>query len=131
MSREQVVHPLAGQRIDDEEVRGRRRALRAGILDPLRGGGNLRQRRGERVRPPGGARPVVRGLSSSAAYSRVRLIAICAIMAAIGARITIASVPIAPRPPLLSREPPKNSANCASMEIAPAMVAVMVIVSVS
>ena len=76
-------------------------------------------------------RPVVRAPSSSAAYSRVRLIAICTIMAAIGARITIASVPITPRPLLLSREPPKNSPNCASMEIAPAMVAVMVIVSVS
>src|SRR6516225_9660205 len=36
MGREQVVHPLAGQRIDDEEVRGRRRALRAGVLDRLR-----------------------------------------------------------------------------------------------
>src|SRR5499426_3971972 len=68
--------------------------------------------------------PVVRAPSSSAAYSRVRLIAICTIMAAIGARITIASVPITPSPLLLSRWPPKNSPNCASMEMAPAMVAV-------
>src|SRR5262249_25484283 len=55
MGREQVVHPVAGQRIDDEEMRGRRRALGGGVLDHLRGGGNLRQRRRERVRLSGGA----------------------------------------------------------------------------
>ena len=54
-------------------------------------------------------------------------------MAAIGARITIASVPMMPMPPplLLSRLPPKNMPNCASIEIAPAMVAVIVMISVS
>src|SRR6478609_8004504 len=53
-------------------------------------------------------------------------------MAAIGARIIIAIVPIAPRPLLLSRcPPPNNIPNCASIEIAPAMVAVIVMVSVS
>ena len=52
-------------------------------------------------------------------------------MAAIGARITIAMVPIMPRPLLLSRLPPKNMPNCASIEIAPAIVAVIVMVSVS
>jgi hypothetical protein len=46
---------VAGQRIDDEEMRGRRRALGGRVLDRLRGGGNLRQRRRERVRLPGGA----------------------------------------------------------------------------
>src|SRR2546428_5701293 len=126
MGREQVVHAVAGQRMEDEEMRGRRRALRGGVLDRLRGGGDLRQRRRKRVGPPGGA-----GAEFVGAYSRVRLIAICTIMAAIGARITIASVPTTPSPLLLSRWPPKNSPNCASMEMAPAMVAVMVIVSVS
>ena len=62
----------------------------------------------------------------------MRLIAICTSMAAIGARITIASVPMMPMPPLLlSRLPPKNMPNCASIEIAPAMVAVIVMISVS
>ena len=43
----------------------------------------------------------------------------------------MASVPIIPMPLLLSRLPPKNRPNCASMEIAPAIVAVIVMVSVS
>src|SRR5688572_7306763 len=51
----------------------------------------------------------------SAAYSRVRLMAICTSMAAIGARITMASVPISPKP-LLLRLPPKNMPNCASID---------------
>src|SRR5262249_5618004 len=55
MGREQVVHAVAGQRIDDEEMGGCRRALGGRVLDRLRGGGNLRQRRRERVRLPGGA----------------------------------------------------------------------------
>ena len=36
-----------------------------------------------------------------------------------------------PMPLLLSRLPPKNMPNCASIEIAPAMVAVIVMISVS
>ncbi len=52
MGREQIVHPAVGQRIDDEQMRGRRIALRARVLDLLRGAGNLDQRRGERVGPP-------------------------------------------------------------------------------
>jgi hypothetical protein len=43
----------------------------------------------------------------------------------------MASVPMMPIPLLLSRLPPKNMPNWASIEIAPAIVAVMVIVSVS
>ena len=43
----------------------------------------------------------------------------------------MATVPTTPSPLLLSRWPPKNSPNCASMEMAPAMVAVIVMVSVS
>ena len=39
--------------------------------------------------------------------------------------------PMMPGPWLLSRLPPKNMPNCATIEIAPAMVAVMVISSVS
>ena len=61
----------------------------------------------------------------SAEYSRVRLIAICTSMAAIGARITMASVPMIPKPLLLLRLPPKNMPNCAIIEIAPASVAVI------
>ena len=67
---------------------------------------------------------------SSAAYSRVRLIAICTSMAASGARIIIAIEPMMPGP-LLSRLPPKNMPNWAIIEIAPAMVAVIVMISVS
>src|SRR6476661_5044979 len=37
MGREQVVNPVAGERIDNEEMRGRRVALRSGILDLLGG----------------------------------------------------------------------------------------------
>jgi hypothetical protein len=64
----------------------------------------------------------------------VRLIAICTIMAASGAKISINTEPIIPSPLLLSRsraKPPKNMPICANMEIAPAIVAVIVIVSVS
>ena len=73
----------------------------------------------------------MRAPRSSAAYSRVRLIAICTSMAPSGARINIAIEPMMPGPWLLSRLPPKNMPNCATIEIAPAMVAVTVISSVS
>src|SRR6476619_1494467 len=64
----------------------------------------------------------MRAPRSSAAYSRVRLIAICTSMAPSGARIISAIEPMMPGPLLLSRWPPKNMPNCASIEIAPAMV---------
>ena len=75
--------------------------------------------------------PAMRAPRSSAAYSRVRLIAICTSMAANGAKIIITIEPMMPGPLLLSRWPPKNMPNCATMEMAPAIVAVMVISSVS
>lgn len=65
----------------------------------------------------------------SAAYSLVRLIAICTRAAAIGAIIIVAITPIIPRG--LLRLLPKNIAKLASIEIAPAIVAVMVIIRVS
>jgi hypothetical protein len=75
--------------------------------------------------------PQMRAPRLSAAYSRVRLIAICTSMAANGARIIIRIEPTMPGPELLSRWPVKNMPNCAIMEMAPAMVAVIVINSVS
>ena len=65
----------------------------------------------------------------SAAYSRVRDIADCTRMAASGARIMISMVP--PMPSGLLRFPPKNRVKFARIEIAPATMAVMVIISVS
>ncbi len=66
----------------------------------------------------------------SAEYSRVRLIIAWISIAAMGAKIAASSVPIIPIQPL-SRPPPKNMPNCASIDIAPATVAATVIVSVS
>src|SRR5215475_10251728 len=43
MGREQVIYPLARQRIDDEEMRGGWRAFGGRIGDGLRSGGNLDQ----------------------------------------------------------------------------------------
>src|SRR4051794_6998406 len=71
VGREQVVDPVVGERIDNEEMRGRRVALRGGVLDLLGGIRDLDQRRCQRVRPS-----EMRAPRSSAAYSRVRLIAI-------------------------------------------------------
>ena len=68
----------------------------------------------------------------SAAYSRVRLIAICTSMAANGAMIIVASTPMTPKGLLrLSRLPPNRKAKLPSIEIAPASVAVTVMISVS
>ena len=76
--------------------------------------------------------PAMRAPRSSAAYSRVRLIAICTSMAAKRRQDHHQRCePMMPGPWLLSRLPPKNMPNCATIEIAPAMVAVMVISSVS
>ena len=69
----------------------------------------------------------------SAWYSRERLIAICTSMAASGARMIAAIVPIQPTW-LFSRLPPNSAPNCrycASMETAPPMVAATAMVSVS
>ncbi len=70
----------------------------------------------------------------SAEYSRERLIAICTSMAASGATRMATSVPMMPTPPRSSRWPPNimpNCMYCASMEMAPPMVAAIVMVSVS
>ena len=92
MGREQVVHAVAGERIDDEQVRGRRAcARRVGFSICCAAPEILAS-----AEASASGRPQMRAPSSSAAYSRVRLIAICTSMAAIGARITIAMVPITP-----------------------------------
>ena len=75
--------------------------------------------------------PQISAPRRSAEYSRVRLIAICTIAAASGATIIATSTPMMPSGLLLSRLPPKKNAKLPSMEIAPASVAVIVMVSVS
>ena len=96
------------------------------VWDRFRYARDFDERGGECVR-----RPLMRAPRLSAAYSRLRLIAICTTMAASGARMSMSTEPTMPRP-LLSRLPPrKNIPNCASIEMAPAIVAVMVIVRVS
>ncbi len=77
-------------------------------------------------------RPSISAPPRSASYSREREMAICTSIAASGARTTINMVPMKPKGLLLSRFPPPNSRpKLASMEMAPAMVAVMVMVRVS
>jgi hypothetical protein len=126
MGGEKVVHPTARQRVDDKERRGRRVSLSGIVWNFFRYARDFDERRSECA-----GRPLMRAPRLSAAYSRVRLIAICTIMAASGARMSMSIEPTMPRP-LLSRLPPrKNMPNCASIEMAPAMVAVIVIVSVS
>ena len=76
--------------------------------------------------------PQISAPRRSAEYSRVRLIAICTSMAASGATITATSTPMSPSGLLFSRLlPPKKKAKLPSIEIAPASVAVTVMVSVS
>ncbi|MNY25897.1 hypothetical protein D3C86_1597090 [compost metagenome] len=76
--------------------------------------------------------PQISAPRRSAEYSRVRLIAICTSIAASGATIIATSTPIKPNGLLLfSRLPPKKKAKLPSMEMAPASVAVIVMVSVS
>ncbi|MCY1308885.1 hypothetical protein D9M70_589270 [compost metagenome] len=75
--------------------------------------------------------PEISAPSLSASYSRVRLTAICTSMAATGARKTISKAPMPPSGLSLLLPPPKNRPNCAKAEMAPAKVAVMVMVSVS
>ncbi len=50
MGREEVVHPLAVERIDDEHMRRRRIALGIDIIDMRRIAGDLLERRGEPAR---------------------------------------------------------------------------------
>ncbi len=73
--------------------------------------------------------PQMSAPTRSASYSRLRLMAICTRPAAMGARIISASVPMRPMP--LLRLPPKNIAKLASIEMAPAKVAVTVMIVVS
>ena len=77
-------------------------------------------------------RPLISAPARSAEYSRVRLIAIWTIMAASGATSAAMSTPTKPSGLLrLPPKPPKNRPKLASMETAPASVAVIVMVSVS
>jgi hypothetical protein len=115
MSREQIVHTLPRQGIDNEQMGSCRILFSWNILDLMRGFVDLGQRRSK-----GFGLPLMRAPILSAAYSRVRLIAICTSIAARGASTTITSVPIAPMPPwpLLSRWPPlKSIPNCANIEM--------------
>jgi hypothetical protein len=73
--------------------------------------------------------PQISAPRRSAAYSRVRLIAICTSIAASGATIMATSTPMKPSGLLLL--PPKKKAKLPSMAIAPASVAVIVMISVS
>ena len=91
MGGEQVVHARAGQRVDDEHVRGRRIALGGRVRDRCAAPRSWRSAEASHI-----GWPLISAPSSSAAYSRVRLIAICTSMAAIGARITMAIVPMMP-----------------------------------
>jgi len=74
--------------------------------------------------------PEISAPPRSAAYSRVRLIAICTSIAASGATMIISKVPNGPSGELRSR-PPKKKAKLPSIEMAPAIVAVTVMMSVS
>src|SRR3546814_9342363 len=67
--------------------------------------------------------PQISAPARSAAYSRVREIAICTRAAASGARIITRMAPKMPKG--LLRLSPKNRPKLASMEIAPAMVAML------
>jgi hypothetical protein len=125
MGREQIVQTNPRQRVDDKERCRRRILLRGRALDLAGRIVELAERRDEPER-------VSRQLSTAAVgsiFARVRLIAIGTSMVASGAR-KMASNAARPPPrlPSLSRRPPNNPPNCASIKIAPAIVAVTVIV---
>ena len=61
MRREQIVHARAGQRIDDEEMRGRRVLFGRNILDLMGGRVDFRQRRGKPVWSPADLRAHIVG----------------------------------------------------------------------
>ena len=68
MGGEEVIHPAVGERVDDEQMRGRRRPLRSLVLDRLCRVGNPGKRRSERVRAAADARPeIIRGIFPRAA----------------------------------------------------------------
>ena len=71
-------------------------------------------------------RPQISAPPRSASYSRAREIAICTSIAASGARIITSSTPTMPSGLLRLLPPPKKKAKLASIPIAPASVAVMV-----
>ena len=97
------------------------------VWDFFRYARDLDERRGECVGPPADVRAkIVSSIFPRAADRH------WTIMAASGARMSMSTEPTMPRPLLLSRLPPrKNMPNCATIETAPAMVAVIVIVRVS
>ncbi len=100
-------------------------ALGLGVRDGLRRAGDLRQRRGEGEGLPGD----LGAPSRSASYSREREIAIWITAAASGARSAVAIMTSGfGRSP---SRPPKKKPNWARVEIAPAKVALMVMISVS
>ena len=123
---EQAVHAPAGERIDDEQVRGRRVALGVEIGDAPRPPLELAER-GDQPR----GRPVISALARSAEYSRVRLTAIWTRMAAIGSHYRGDQHADEFRWVVVVAAAAKKKAKLASIEIAPAMVAVMVMVKVS
>jgi hypothetical protein len=98
MGRKQTVDAVTRQRVDDEQMRGRWIAFSLHVRDLVRGVGDLDQRGHEHI-----GWPTMRVPRLSAAYSRVRLIAVCTDMAPNGARIIIAIEPMMPGPLLLSR----------------------------
>src|SRR5436309_15125827 len=57
MGGEEIVHAISGQRVDDEEVSGRRVLLRRLVLDMLRGALDASQCRGKRQRLAGDLSP--------------------------------------------------------------------------
>src|SRR5262249_16067167 len=58
---EQVVHPAAGQRVDDKERRGRRVSLSGVVWDFFRYARDFDERRGECVGPTANARAKIVG----------------------------------------------------------------------
>ena len=92
MGREQIVHARTRQGIDDEEM-----ARSPDWLPPCGSRSDARHRQScSRRRQARAAGRIFRHHRRSAEYSRVRLIAICTIIAASGARMIIAMVPIGP-----------------------------------
>src|ERR1700746_409286 len=61
MGGEQVVHPTAGERVDDKERRGRRVSLSGVVRDLLRYARNFDECRGECVSTPADARAKIVG----------------------------------------------------------------------
>ena len=129
VGREQLVHRAAEQRIDDEQMRRRRLLLGLAVGDLLR----WRSCRRASAEASQSGWPQISAPMRSASYSRVREIAICTSMAAIGATIirTMRDDPGVAGRPSSSRLEPNRPPKLASMPMAPAITAVIVMISVS